>query len=168
MNWKENINTIKEIHQGQFQIILDFATTKILPYVLSNDYNYVWVNGHTTHNPLEWKEYELPLFNNQHLQKVLARNISFDYVVPTSQFKELLPQLPSGIHLVQMNMLPPYYLNLSSLKGKTRYELLTKECDYLFEIEIPSATDYGSIVSSNKGYLESLLGSPDIDWNNLP
>lgn len=168
MSWKENINTIKEIHSGHFQIILDFATTKILPYVLSDEYQYVWVCNHSTHDSLEWKEYELPLLGNQQNHKVLARNITFDYVLPTAQFKELLPQLATGIYLMQINKLPPYYLNPNTIKGKTRYDLLLKECDYLFEIDLPQATDYGTLISSNRDFLQSLLDNPTIDWNDLP
>lgn len=168
MSWKENINTIKELYLGHFQIILDFATTKILPYVLKDEYQYVWVCHHSTHNSLEWREYELPLFDNQHNHKVLGRNISFDYILPTAQFKELLPQLATGIFLIQINKLPPYYLNPNTIKGKTRYDLLLKECDYLFEIDLPSATDYGTLRSSNRDFLQSLLDNKDIDWSNLP
>jgi hypothetical protein len=41
MDWKEKINTIKEIYTGHFQVILGFATVAFLPYVLSDDYEYV-------------------------------------------------------------------------------------------------------------------------------
>lgn len=168
MNWKENINTIKEIYPGHFQIILDFASTKILPFLLSDNYQFVWVCNHNTLNSLEWKEYELLLFDNQHNRRVSARNISFDYVLPTPEFKELLPQLATGIYLMQINKLPPYYLNPNTIKGKTRYDLFLKECDYLFEIDLPNATDYGTLISSNRDFLQSLLDHPTIDWKDLP
>jgi hypothetical protein len=167
MSWKENINTIQELYPGHFQIILDFATTKILPYLLSDEYQFVWVSNHHP-NSVEWKEYELPLFDNQHNQKVLARDVGFDYVLPTHEFKELLPYLATGIYLMQINKLPPYFLNPNTIKGKTRYDLLLKECDYLFEIDLPNATDYGTLRSSNRGFLQSLLDNPAINWSNLP
>jgi len=40
-DWEENINTIKEIFPGQFQIILDFATNKFVEFALSDQYKYV-------------------------------------------------------------------------------------------------------------------------------
>lgn len=88
--------------------------------------------------------------------------------MPTIEFKELLPQLGPGIMLAQLNELPKYYLNPATIKGKTRYDLLLNECDYLFEIDLPSATDYGTLISSNRYFLQSLLDNKDISWNNLP
>jgi hypothetical protein len=64
--------------------------------------------------------------------------------------------------------LPPDFLDLKRLKGKTRYDLLKKECDFLFEIDLPSAVDYGTLVSANKDYLIDLLNDKNIDWTNLP
>lgn len=54
------------------------------------------------------------------------------------------------------------------MKGKSKYDLLKNECNYLFEINIPSATDYGTIISSNKEFLESLIENEEINWNDLP
>ncbi len=98
----------------------------------------------------------------------LARHITWYLIMPTSAFKELLSKLTPSITLVQLNVLPKYYLDLGKVKGKTRYELLSKECDYLFEIDLPSATDYGTLVSSNKDWLESLLNNKAINWDDLP
>jgi hypothetical protein len=39
--------------------------------------------------------------------------------------------------------------------------LLAKEVNYLFEIEIPGATDYAPIVSSNKEFLQDLIKKID-------
>ena len=168
MNWKENINTIKEIYSGHFQIILDFATIDFLKFALSDDYQFVWVYNHETKNSLDWNSYELPLFDNKTYRTVKARRIQFSYALATQEFKELLPHLGPGINLTQVNRLPAYYLDPANIKGKTRYDLLLKECDYLFEIDIPSATDYGTLVSSNRNYLQSLLDNTNINWNDLP
>lgn len=67
-----------------------------------------------------------------------------------------------------MNKLPSYYLNPNGIKGKTFYDLLQKECDLLFEVNMPNATDYGTLRSCNREYLQSLLDNPLIDWKNLP
>ena len=168
MDWRENINTLKEIYPGHFQIILDFATVDFLKFILSDEYKYVWVYSHETKGSLEWKSYQLPLFDNQNYQQVLARNISFDFIVPTNDFRALLPSIGPGVTLTQLNELSKYYLNPATIKGKSRYDLLSKECDYLFEIDIPSATDYGTLVSSDRSFLTSLLDDKEIDWKNLP
>ncbi|HEX8313931.1 MAG TPA: hypothetical protein VF609_03000 [Flavisolibacter sp.] len=168
MDWRENINTLKEIYPGHFQIILDFATVDFLKFVLSDEYKYVWVYSYVTKGSLEWKSYRLPLFDNQTYQQVLARHISFDFIMPTNDFKTVRPSIGPGVRLIQLNELPKYYLNPATIRGKSRYDLLTNECDYLFEIDLPSATDYGTLVSSNKNFLQSLLDNKDIDWNNLP
>ena len=70
--------------------------------------------------------------------------------------------------MVQMNSIPPHYINLEEVKGNTRYELLREKCDFLFEVNIPSATDYGFIISNDREYLQSLLDNPEIDWKDLP
>ena len=168
MDFKENVNKIKEIFPGTFQIILDFATNKFLQHALSEDYKYVWVYNHSVKNYDDWQTRNLPLFDRGDNFEVLSRHLRFDFVLPTSQFQSLLPQLENGILLVQLNKVPTYYIDVNRMKSKTFYQQLKKECDYLFEINIPSPTDYGTIVSCDKGYLESLLSDPEIDWSNLP
>lgn len=170
MDWRDNINTIKEIYRGHYQIILDFATNAFLNHVIDERYKYVWVNNHKVSHYHEWKHHQLPLSGTGTAQSinVLARGINFDFVVPTIEFEALLPNLGARITLVQLNELPPYYLDNERVKGKTRYDLLKKECDYLFEIDIPSATDYGTLISADKDWLQGLLDSEKIDWKNLP
>lgn len=174
MSLKENINTVKEIYPGQFYMILDFATNKFLAHILNDNYKYVWVSNHfvaeTNDYPesYDWHQYNLPLFDNNSYYNILARKITFEFVMPTMEFRKVLPKLSPGVTLVQMNQLPKYYLQLDRIEGKTRYELLTKECDYLFEIYLPSSTDYGELVSPDKDWLESLLNNKAINWDDLP
>jgi hypothetical protein len=168
MSWQENINQIKEIFPGHFQIILDFATVKFLPHVLRDDHKFVLIFNHTLDDFEQWGLYDLPLFNSKPNYKVTARNIRFDFALPTIEFKNLLPNLKGGITLIQLNHLPNSYLDLNKIKGKNRYELLKNECEYLFEINIPSATDYGTLVSPDRGYLQSLIDNDKINWKNLP
>lgn len=167
MSWKENINSIKEIYTGHYQIILDFATVDFLRYALSDEYKFVWISHHIR-SSIEWNSYNLPLFDNNMYYNIQARNINFDFIMPTNQFKTILSNIGPGIMLTQLNELPKYYLDPITMKSKTRYDLLKKECDYLFEIEIPSATDYGTLISSNLEYLQSLIDNPDINWSDLP
>jgi len=167
MNWQENINCIKEISPGRFQIILDFATVKVLPFLIRDDYPFVWVHDHKPSGP-SWEKASLPIHKSLKNHDVLARNISFDFVVPTNEFLTMLPDWQGGITLVQANKIPPYYLDLTRIKGNIRYEMLARECDYLFEVDIPSATDYGTLISRDRVYLQSLLDNPEIDWKDLP
>lgn len=88
--------------------------------------------------------------------------------MPTEEFKTIMSGWEGGIQLIQINKLPPQYLDLNRITGNKRYEILKNECDYLFEVDIPSATDYGTLISPNKVYLQSLLENTDIDWENLP
>jgi hypothetical protein len=174
MSLKENIHTIKEIYDGQYYTILDFATNKFLEYILDDNYKYVWIsNHHVVKNNdyqefYDWRQYNLPLFDSNSYYNILARKIEFEFAMPTPEFREVLPRLAPGITLIQLNQLPKHYLDLDRIQGKTRYELLTKECDYLFEIYLPSATDYGELVSPNKKWLESLLNNKSINWENQP
>lgn len=167
MDWKSNIGTIKEIYPGQFQVILDFATTAFLPYLIRDDYRYVWISQHQTDDYFSWNSYSLPLFDSNENYKVIARQINFDFILPTEEFKQLLTKIQRGVTLTQVNTQPQHYLD-SRLKGRTRYDLLKKECDYLFEVMIPSATDYGTLISPNRDYLEWLLSDENINWDNLP
>jgi hypothetical protein len=99
---------------------------------------------------------------------VLARQLSFDFVIKTEDFAKIKNEIPNGVTLLQTNLLTPEFLDLKRLKGKTRYDLLKKECDFLFEIDLPNAVDYGTLVSTNKDYLTELMNDKKIDWTNLP
>ncbi|HEY4327294.1 MAG TPA: hypothetical protein VGN20_25125 [Mucilaginibacter sp.] len=168
MNWQDNINTIKEIFPGQYQIILDFASNDFVKYLISDNVKYVWVHNHWVGNFYEWQKYDLPISGNKKSVNVLARQLSYDFILPTSEFKELMPFINNGITLTQINHIPKHYLDPKRIQGKTWYELLSKECDYLFEVKIPSPTDYGELLSPDKGFLQALLDNKEIDWNNLP
>ena len=136
--------------------------------MLRDDYKYVWVHNHLAGTYAEWKEYELPILPTRENQKTLARGIRYDFILETTEFKNLLPDWNGGIQMVQMNRVPPYYLDLNRIEGNKRYELLRVECDFLFEVDIPSATDYGVLISNDRDYLQSLLDNPEINWNDLP
>lgn len=168
LEWKENINSIKEIFPGQFQIILDFATTAFVQYTIRDDFKYVWVCNHSLQDYSNWERRNLPIFENQPNFDVISRHLQFDFVMPTNEFTQILPSIKDGVTLVQMNKLPKEYLDINRLKGKTLYDLLKNECEYLFELDIPVPTDYGTIVSPDRNYLQTLLDNPKIDWTNLP
>ena len=165
--FKDNINTIKEIYPGMFQIILDFASNKFIKFVLRDNYEFIWIHNYEPENYYKWTEYNLPISEKLPM-KVLARQISYDFIIKTIDYKKIENEMPNGVTLLQTNILPPYFIDLKRLKGKTRYDLLQKECDFLFEIELPGAVDYGTLVSSNKNFLIDLLNDKRIDWTDLP
>ena len=98
----------------------------------------------------------------------MSKNVNFDFILETKEFMKLIPKWNAGIQIVQMNKIPPDYLDLERINGNQRYQLLLNECDYLFDLEIPSATDYGTLISSNLDYMEGLIASKHINWNDLP
>ncbi|WP_439881568.1 hypothetical protein ACSX1A_00125 [Pontibacter sp. MBLB2868] len=168
VDFKENINCIKETAQGRYRIVLDFATTGILKYLIRDSHKYIWVHNHTTGSGFQWQKYSLPIREEVQNLNVLAKGLKFDFILPTEEFKPLMPDWKGGIKLLQINKLPPDYLDLDRIKGNRRYELLESECEFLFEVFIPSATDYGTLLSPDRAYLQSLLDNSEIDSENLP
>ncbi len=165
---KENINTIKQTAEDRYRIILDFATVKLVPYLISDAYKYVWVYNHKLSNPSSWENRNLPIIDSIPEINVRSKNVQFDFLMETKAFVKLLPKWGNGIQLIQVNKVPPKYFDPSRIQGNQRYQILTDECDYLFELDIPSATDYGTIISSSKQYLEGLINSNKINWKDLP
>jgi hypothetical protein len=159
------VHKIKEIHPGIFWMLLDFPTSKLLPFILSDEYQYVWCHNHRVGN-YAWDEYRLPLFQDKVVYDVASRIVLFDFIVPTEKFKELLPKLDAGVHIIQLNKMPPDYFDLDKVKGKERYRLLAA-CDWLFEFDVPG-NDYGQVASPKEELLQNLLRNPAIDLRDLP
>ncbi len=166
-SFKENINTVKEIYPGVYQIILDFASNKFIEFILRAEYELIWIHDFEPKNISSWNKYNMPI-STRLSKNVAARHISYDFIIKTAEFEEIKKEIPNGITLIQIKNKPPEFLDLKRLKGKTRYDILKKECDYLFELDLPSAVDYGTLISSNENYLIELLNDSKIDWNNLP
>ncbi len=150
------VNKIREIYSGHYQVILDFPTPNDLKYILDGSYTYVWG---VQHNELRssWKEYNYSLFGQRDFEIGYARNIQMEFLIDTKSFLKLLPEIKQTIHLVQTNIIPPYYLDLNILDGNKKYALLKEKTDYLLEITIPGASDYAPLVSSNLSYLEMVV-----------
>ena len=165
--FKDNINQIKEIYSGVYQIVLDFASHKIIEKILSRDYEYIWVHNHMTNLENNWFNSQLPISEEKKIN-VLARQVSFDFLIKTENYDEIGNELSQGVTLLQIKKRPPKFIDLKRLKGKTRYDLLKKECDYLFEINLRNVIDYGTLISSNKEFLEGLLIDENINWEDLP
>lgn len=153
-----DINKIKEIHQGHYYVLLDFPTLDLLCYLLDESYKYVWV---VNYNMLscEWSKDSYHLLGES-IKDVQIRNMKLDFLVSTSEFVKWIPNIKSNLHILQVNKIPPYYLEMKRITGKTKYDLLKKDADYLFEINLPTScisSDYTEIVSSNLSFLKKLL-----------
>ncbi|MBK3519615.1 hypothetical protein [Carboxylicivirga marina] len=166
-SFKENINVIKEIYPGVYQVILDFASKNFIELILNDQYDFLWFHNYNAKNSIGWKECEMPI--STHLtKKVIARQISYDFIIPTKEYNEIKDEIPNGVTIIQIRKSPPDFLDLKRLKGKTRYDLLKKECDFLFEIDLPNSVDYGTLVSKDLDFLKGLLNNENINWEDLP
>ncbi len=165
--FRDNINTIKEIYPGTYQIILDFASNKFIDHVIRDTHKFIWVHSYELKSNDTWTNFQLPISDNLKMS-VLARQLKYDFIIGTNEFDKIKNEMPNGVTLLQINRQPPDFLDLEKIKGKTRYDLLKKECDYLFEIDLPSAVDYGTLVSSNVDFLTDLLNDKRVNWKDLP
>jgi len=150
-------NKIEEIYKGHYQVILDFPNQNDLIKILDISYKYVWGIEHNE-NSLEWEKYDYHLYGEKvNSDVVLARNMQMEYLIETSDFLRLIPNIHQTIKIIQTNVIPPYYMNLSQMKGKGKYDLLKDKVDYLFELEMPGAVDYAPLISPNIYFLENII-----------
>lgn len=166
-SFRDNINTIKEIYPGVYQIILDFASNRFIKFALRDSHEFIWIHSFELKNNMSWISRDLPISDKMQMN-VLARQITYDFIVKTSDYAKLENEIPNGVTLLQINNLPPDYLDLKRLEGKTRYAMLKKECDFLFEINLPSAIDYGTLISTNRDFMDDLINNKEINWKDLP
>jgi hypothetical protein len=149
-------NKITELYDGHFQLILDSPDKLALYKIIDPSYRYVWMFEHQE-NKVEWGDYKHSLFGVfDDTSRIRARNMKMESLVPTDIFLKLIPSISQTIKIIQTNTAPPYFLNLENIHGKTRYNLLKKHLDYLFELDMPGASDYTPIISPNKAFLETI------------
>jgi hypothetical protein len=150
-------NVIKEIFKGHYQVILDFPSQSDLIKIIDKSYKYVWGFEHLE-NSVEWEKYDYFLYGRKiDSGTVFARNMDMEYLVETSCFIDLIPYVHQTIKIIQTNIIPPYYVDLKRLSGKEKYDLLKSKVDYLFELEMPGAIDYASLISPNIHFLENVI-----------
>jgi hypothetical protein len=150
-------NKIIEIYKGHFQVILDFPTQNDLYKIISNNYKYIWGIEHKEIRS-SWKNYDFTLFDSRVSSNFLmARNIEMEFIIETVDFLKIIPAINQTVKIVQTNTIPPNFLNLKELKGKSKYDLLKNKVDYLFELELPGAIDYAQLVSPNVAFLEDVI-----------
>lgn len=144
---------IKEFYKGHYCTILDFPKQDILSFMLDESYKYVWGINYELYG-VEWSK-DIGLFNPD--IDTLMRKTKTEFLMNTSDFLIQKPRLKGELHIVQVNKIPPYYLNREMIKGNKWYDLLKEEADYLFEIIFPGSPDYTEVVSPDRLFLENLL-----------
>ncbi len=147
---------IVEIFDGHYQVLLDSFDKLNLFRIIDRSYKYVWGIGHIE-NAVEWANYNDSLYRSEIDTKVLARNISMEYLLKTEDFLKLVPSIHQTVKIIQTNIEPPYFLTIERLTGKGKYDLLRDKINYLFELEMPGASDYSTIISPDKMFLEALI-----------
>lgn len=161
-------NTIKYVDRFQcYSMILKNVSKDIIPFLVSPNYkyllfvNYEYVPNHTWHI---LKETEFEGLNVQ------GRNITFDLLVESNVFlnKPSAFLMPTGVRVIQMDNKPPWYLNFSRLNEKTQYEMLNKDCEWLFDFYASGQNMDCAISSSSKEFLESILTNPKLNLEDLP
>ena len=150
-------NAIQEIYQGHYLVLLDFPTPHDLLKIIDNTYRYVWGVEHQVLGT-EWKDYDFLLFDKKmDAFNVKARNMKMDFLMETGDFLKNIPDIHQSIQIIQTNHVPPYYLDLSRLEGKAKYDLLLQKVDYLFYLELPGAVDYAPLISPHIDFLERVI-----------
>jgi len=151
-----NCNEITKLYEGHYQLILDFHSKLDIIKILDTSCKYVWGINHIE-NSVNWATYNHTLYECEiDNSEILVRNIQMEYIISTEEFINVIPLIKQKINIVQTNIVPPYYLNLNRLNGKGKYDLLKKEINYLFELDVPGASDYITIVSPNIDFLQSI------------
>ena len=143
--------TLEELEE-----LKEFNELDILYKIIDKSYKFVWLFEHTE-EAVEWAEYHHSLygvFDNK--VKIKVRNVKMEILLNTEDFLKYIPSISQSVKIVQTNIEPPYYLNLENLSGKAKYDLLKSKINYLFELDMPGATDYSPIISPSLEYLENL------------
>ena len=153
------INKIQEVFKGHFQVILDFPDATDLPKILDETVKYVWGIEHKE-GGASWLKYNHTLFGKpMPMDLISARQIELEFLVETEAFFRMIPFIHQTTKLIQTNFIPPVYLDLKKFEGLKRYQMLQKEVDYLFELEMPGATDYATLISPSIDFLEGVVAA---------
>ena len=118
----KKINTITEIYKGIYCVLLDFPTKEILYSIINKSYKYIWCVNYAADTNV-WNNRMTSLYGIE-IQDVLTRNLKMEYLMKTEDFLEIIPFLNGSPHLLQINAIPPYYLDLNKLPDHTKYKLL--------------------------------------------
>ena len=144
---RPDLNIVKEEYPGVFGAIMWCPTSRLLADLLDPGYPHVLVWNHETGRFI-WDAFHLPIVAPTDAENVLSRLASFDFVMPTPRFQELLPRFRSRISAVQLRQAPPDYLDMKRVRGHERFRLLG-ECGWHVLLDTP-ANDFGQVFSPNR------------------
>lgn len=87
------VNTIKEIFKGHYQVILDFLEPNDLKKIIDQSYKYIWGINHIE-NAVSWTKYQHTLYGtNAKDVNAQARNISMEFLLKTEDFTRIIPSI---------------------------------------------------------------------------
>ena len=150
------VNQIKELFKGHYQVILDFPTPTFLKSIIDDSYKFIWGIEHNE-GGCEWEKYDHTIYGVSKNSNVLCRNIFMEYLIETQYFSDYIKHINQTVKITQINNIPPPYFDVLKLKGKSKYDLYKEKLNYKFEIEIPGATDYAQIISPDISFLEEVI-----------
>lgn len=151
--WSET-NKIKEVAPNVYWVLLWCPESNILHDLLHPEKPYVLCWDYEIGN-FSWQEFNLPITTPLKPLKVISRIVNFDFILSTEKFLAILPQLPPAIKAIQLDRLPPNYLDLRKIKGKQLYRVLG-ECGWHVLIDTP-ANDFGVVMSPQREVLERAI-----------
>lgn len=155
INMAVNTSVIEECVPGVFRAMLWCAETFLLRELLDPSVPFVLSWGHFVGNH-KWESFRVPLLEPTAPEDVLSRGLSYDYVLPTARFLELLPQMRPGISAVQLRGLPPDYLNLDRIRGRERFRLLEELGGWHVLLDTPG-NDFGQVCSPSREVVEKAV-----------
>ena len=147
-------NQIKEIEPGVYWTLLSFPESSLLTQLLDPNTKYVLCWNHTVGN-YAWREFCAPLVKPDQPLNLLSRVIHFDFILETKAFTDLLPEIGRAIKAVQLNRIPPDYLDMERIKGKQLHRVL-RECGWHVLLDTPG-NDYGQLMSPKREVLERAI-----------
>ena len=145
------INTIREASPGVYYVVLWCPESKILSKLLDPEMAVVLCWDHDVGN-YSWQEFDLPILGPRESTKALSRIATFDFIVSTERFLQILPRMRPRIKAVQLGRVPPDYLDMRQIRGKPLYKILA-ECGWHVLLDTP-ANDYGQVLSPKREVLE--------------
>jgi hypothetical protein len=147
-------NRIKEIDPGVYWTLLSFPESSLLTQLLDPNTKYVLCWNHTVGN-FAWRRFRAPLVRPDQPLDFLSRVIQFDFILETEPFIKLLSDIGPAIKAVQLNHIPPDYLDMDKVKGRQLYRVL-RECGWHVLLDTPG-NDYGQLMSPKKEVLERAI-----------
>jgi hypothetical protein len=144
-------NRITEVVPGVYCVLLWCPESYILQRLLEPEMPLVLCWDHQV-GDYTWREFSLPILEPCEAKAVLSRVASFDFILPTERFLEILPRMRPAIKAVQLATMPPGYLDMGRIRGKELYNILA-DCGWHLLLDTP-ANDYGQILSPNPKVLE--------------